>query len=61
MVVKESAHLKMLKDFKEKISGYWFRVGLSDVEIDSMISVSENSLRHLKIRLNEYIEYSNKD
>ena len=60
MVEKEIIHLKRLKDFKEETSTWFFRVGLSDSEIDSMITVSENSLRHLKIRLKEYIEYANK-
>lgn len=60
MVEKETAHLKNLKDAKERLSKYWFRVGLSDAELDNMIETSENSLRHLKVRLKEYIEYLNK-
>ena len=59
MIKKEEEHFQQLKKYKEKYFNKTFNF-ISLFNIDDMINKSSEILNHLKIRLKEYIEYSEK-
>lgn len=64
MAEKEAAHLEYMLEVKERMvmNNFFafFPIGLGAIEIENMIERSRSTLKHLKFRMNEYIEYANK-
>ena len=59
MIKKEEVHLINLKEYRRKSSKKIFNF-ITSFNIDDMINESSKTLNHLKTRLKEYIEYSEK-